>query len=87
MTPEQEARAQRIAEERDALQREMAKPNFDIGAAGVTRVQAWTHAWNEASKVLRRHPMDTAPYIEARLNLQGIGRTDPENLARQLWDR
>lgn len=85
MSPEQEERLKRVAEERHALRTAMCKLPFDFSTAGSTRIMAFKHAMTLAERVLNREPTDVAPYTEARLRLLAVGTADPEDLAKEMW--
>lgn len=85
MTPEQEARAQRIASERHALRLAMSKIPFNLSTAGHTRVIAYKKALENAAKVMNRNPTKHEPYVEARLLIESTALASVEALANDAY--
>lgn len=85
MTPEQEARCQRIVQAKQALRVEMARIPFDLNTAGATRVAAWKALVDRAHKMLARDVAEHSRYEEMARELRACGGANVDELAKQLY--
>lgn len=86
MTNDQEALAQRVAEQRVELAALLLKLPQGMADASSTRVQAWKAAHAAASQVFSRNPAAVAPYVEAINRLKSCVTADVALLAKEMWN-
>lgn len=85
MTPEQLAKAQRLAELQALLTAAIASVPKEVLAGGITRVHAFKAAVTATRKLLDRKCKEPDKLYQALLAVRACGGTDIAELAKQAY--